>query len=59
MTCPHCKAQLAPVLYNDDIEVGWVCRCIIVVPAVSGHKLDYGSQVYMDANYKQVSGSNK
>jgi len=52
MTCPHCKTEITPVLYNDDIEVGWVCRCVTVV-AVHVGEAEYGSQVYMSADYKQ------
>jgi len=58
MTCQKCKTLLMAVLFDGEIEVGWVCKCEVIIE-VTSHGYDYGSQVYMAADYKQFPAAYK
>jgi len=50
--CPRCKTRLSPVLFDGEEEIAWVCKCEVVIDVtIRGN--DYGSQLYMAADYRQ------
>lgn len=30
LCCLRCRSRLQPVLYEDDEEVVWICRCLVL-----------------------------